>query len=189
MTIAIHPLTPERWSDFEAVLGPRGGPGGCWCMYWRLPHKEFEAGKGQENRGKLKARVESDLPAPGLLAYVDGRPAGWCALAPRGEYPRLATSRVLKPVDEQPVWSVVCFFIHKDFRKQGLAAALLEAAAEYARQHGATILEGYPIVPRQDEVPSVFAWTGFASTFEKCGFGEAARRSETRPVMRRKLGR
>lgn len=187
MTIVIHPLTPERWKDFEAVLGTHGGPGGCWCMHTRSTHKEYEASKGEKNRRKMLARVKSDQPAPGLLAYVDGRPAGWIAVAPRAEYPRLATSRVLKPVDDQPVWSVVCFMIHKDFRKQGLSTVLLNAAAKFAKKNGAKILEGYPILPVKDEVPAVFAWTGFASTFEQCGFEVAVQRSETRPVMRKTL--
>lgn len=187
MTVTIHPLTPERWADFEAVLGPHGGPGGCWCMHPRSTHKEYAQSKGAGNRRKMQARVESELPAPGLLAYVDGQPAGWCAVAPRAEFVRLKTSRLFKPVDEEPVWSVTCFMIHKDFRKQGLSAVLLSAAADYARQHGARILEGYPVEPVQAVVPGVFAWTGFASVFRKCGFEEVARRSETRPMMRKRL--
>jgi GNAT superfamily N-acetyltransferase len=125
--------------------------------------------------------VESG-PPPGLLAYVEGKPAGWCAVAPREEYPRLEGSRILKPVDAQAVWSVTCFFIAKEHRGRGVSGALLDAAVEFARKHGARIVEGYPV--DKSEVPAVFAWTGLASAFRKAGFVEAARRSETRPIMR-----
>jgi GNAT superfamily N-acetyltransferase len=179
--VVVRPLTPARWADLESLFGDRGACGGCWCMYWRLARAEFDRQKGAGNRRALRRRVESGR-APGLLAYVEGKPAGWCAVAPREEYPRLGSSRILKPVDEQAVWSVTCFFIAKEHRGRGVSGALLEAAVEFARKHGGRIVEGYPV--DKGEVPDVFAWTGLASAFRKAGFVEAARTSETRPIMR-----
>ena len=121
---------------------------------------------------------------PGLLAYVGGDPIGWCAVAPRTAYPVLQRSRVLKPVDNEPVWSVACFFIARPYRGRGVSVKLLEAAARYARKRGARIVEGYPIEPRRGKVPDVFAWTGLAPAFRKAGFEEVLRRSPTRPIMR-----
>jgi hypothetical protein len=103
--IEIRPATPERWADLAALFGPRGACGGCWCMWWRLPRAGFGAAKGEGNREALCALVASGK-APGLLAYADSVPVGWCALAPREAYPALGRSRILKPVDDQPVWSV-----------------------------------------------------------------------------------
>ncbi len=180
-----HPVTPERWKDLETLFGPRGGVGGCWCMYWRETSKEYMARRGNGNKKAIKALVASREP-PGIIAYVDGQPAGWCSLAPRPAFPRLATSRVLKPVDEQPVWSIVCFFIARPFRRQGLSAALITAAVGYAKKRGAKIMEAYPVEPRK-EMAGEFAWTGFADAFRKAGFKEVARRSETRPIMRFEL--
>lgn len=176
--ITIEPLTPERWHDFETLFGPRGACGGCWCMYFRLPNRDFVANKGDGNRFAM-FRLVQDGPVPGLIAYVDGQPAGWCAVAPRLDYPRLANSRILAPLDDQPVWSVVCFFIARGHRRQGLSTRLLLAAADYARSQGAAILEGYPETPRQEKAPDVFLYVGAVSAFQKAGFVEAARRSPT----------
>jgi GNAT superfamily N-acetyltransferase len=185
--LEFHPLTPERWQDFEMLFGERGACGGCWCMWPRLTRAEFEKQKGAANKRAMKRIVEAG-PPPGLLAYVDGRPIAWCALAPRDTYGTLERSRVLKPVDEKPVWSAVCFFVAKPFRHRGVTAKLLAAAAKYASQQGAQILEGYPVEPKSaTRMPDVFAWTGLPSAFRKAGFKEVLRRSKTRPIMRRDL--
>lgn len=182
-TPTIHPLTLERWPDLEALFGPRGACAGCWDMWWRLSRAEFERRKGDGNREAFSALVRAGT-VPGLLAYMDGRPAGWCAIQPRDAYPALLRSRVLKPVDEQPVWAVTCFFTARAYRGQGLTVALLHAAVAYARAHGARIVEGYPVEPKNDRMPDAFAWHGTASAFRAAGFIEVARRSETRPIMR-----
>jgi GNAT superfamily N-acetyltransferase len=179
-------VTPERWTDLERLFGPRGACGGCWCMYWRLPHADYEAMKGTANRAALKAIVEAG-EIPGLLAYQDGQPVGWVSVAPRAAFSRLERSRILKPVDERPVWSVVCFFVARPYRRQGLTVQLLNAAVEYARSQSAQIVEGYPEEPKTDRVPDVFAYTGLASAFRRADFEEVLRRSETRPIMRRMI--
>ena len=102
--ISVAPATAGRWADFEKLMGKRGGAGGCWCMLWRLSRRDFEAGKGAGNCEAMKAIFESGDP-PGLIAYDGGEPIGWCSIAPRAELPRLKASRVLKPLDDQPVWS------------------------------------------------------------------------------------
>jgi GNAT superfamily N-acetyltransferase len=182
----VHHLSWERWPDFERLFGERGACGGCWCMFWRQTRAEFEAGKGAGNKRAMKALVRSGQ-VPGLLAYIDGEPVGWCALAPRQEYAALARSRVLRPVDDQPVWSVVCFFVARGHRNQGLTVRLLKAALQHVKRQGGRILEGYPVAPKKDRIADPFAYTGLESAFRKAGFRECARRSETRPVMRRRL--
>jgi GNAT superfamily N-acetyltransferase len=185
---AIHPLTIERWNDLVALFGERGACGGCWCMWWRLARRAFENGKGAGNRRALRSIVAAGR-VPGLIAYVDGTPAGWCSVAPREEYPVLSRSRVLAPVDELPVWSIVCFFIARPFRKTGLAGALIKGALAFAKRRGARIVEGYPVEPAATSYPDAFAYTGLASSFRRAGFVEVARRSATRPLMRHYLGR
>jgi GNAT superfamily N-acetyltransferase len=157
-------------------------------MWWRLARARFVAGKGEGNRAAMKAVVDSG-EVPGLLAYREGRPVGWVSVAPRSGFIRLERSRTLAPVDDRPVWSVVCFFVSKDLRRQGVAGALLRAAAEFARSRGARILEGYPTDDPKKPLPAPFVYTGVTSLFEKAGFREAARRSPSRPVMRLDLGR
>ncbi len=178
-----HPLTKDRWNDFEQLFGDRGACGGCWCMYWKLKHSEFERQKGKDNRKAMKVRVEAD-EIPGILAYLEGAPIAWCALEPRENYSRLSRSRILKKIDDTPVWSIVCFFVDKHYRNQGLTVQLLGAAIEYVQQQGGAVLEGYPVEPKKDRMPAAFAYTGLASAFRNAGFIECARRSETRPVMR-----
>ena len=184
--LSFAPLRPERWSDLEKLFGSRGACGGCWCMYWKLPRREYEALHGEGTRQALKALVDGG-EVPGLLAYADGEPIGWCALGPREKYPPLAHSRVLKPVDDLAVWSVVCFFVARKQRRQGVMTALLDAAVGHARQQGAKVVEGYPVAPRKDSIPDIYAYTGTLSAFLKAGFVEVARRSESRPMMRKVL--
>ena len=184
--LQITPVTADRWSDLEQLFGTRGACGGCWCMHFRLPRPAYERGKGESNRRALRRLVETG-PPPGLLAYHGNDVVGWCALAPREHYPRLARSRAMRPVDDRPVWSVVCLFIARGHRRRGVSAALLEAAADYAAAAGAEVIEGYPVEPRSGSIPDVFAWTGTASAFLKAGYREVTRWLPGRPVMRREL--
>jgi GNAT superfamily N-acetyltransferase len=155
-------------------------------MWWRLPRSEYNRRQGAGNREAFRRLVQRG-PAPGLLAYLDGRPAAWVAVAPRATYPGLGRSQVLAPIDERPVWSVVCLFVDRRFRRRGLTVALLQAAADHVRRRGGKILEGYPIDAHGQAVPAAFAWTGLASAFRWAGFREVARRSPTRPIMRKLL--
>ena len=182
--LACHPLTPERWDEFVELFGARGAAGGCWCMWWRLTKREFDARRGTPNRRAMKAIVDAGR-APGLLAYLDDRPVGWCAVAPREEFPRLERSRILRPVDGQPVWSVVCLYVHRSYRRRGVATGLLGAAVDHVRRQGGRIVEGYAVEPAGGEVPDLFAYHGPASAYRSAGFREVARRSPTRPIMRK----
>ena len=183
LVLGFRPLTPERWPDLEALFGRHGATGGCWCMWWRLTQAEFDRNAGEGNKEAFRRIVDSG-PPPGLLAYSETQPAGWCAVAPRETYPRLDRSRILKPVDDTPVWSVVCFFVGRPFRRRGVTVQLLGAAVDYARERGAAVVEGYPVEPRAGKTADVFAYTGLVSAFRQAGFVEVARRSETRPIMR-----
>jgi GNAT superfamily N-acetyltransferase len=186
MGLAVRPLTPETWDDFVTVMGRNGGDAGCWCLYNKQTSREFTASKGDQNRATMKALVDSG-EIPGLIGYLDGEPIGWVAVQPRDVYGRLGRSRVAKPLDERPAWAVTCFVIPKSRRGTGVATALLEAATRYAAEQGARLLEGYPVEPRQDRMPDFWAWMGFPSMFNRAGFEEVARRTETRPFMRKEL--
>jgi GNAT superfamily N-acetyltransferase len=153
-------------------------------MWWKLPRREFEAGKYEVNRLAQKAIVAAGL-IPGVLGYSDGAPFGWCAVEPRDHYPGLAHSRILAPLDASPVWSVTCFFVERAFRRQGLSTQLLRAAVGYVASQGGRIVEGYPTDPRPGvKVVPAFVYTGLVRTFLEAGFKVAGRRSETRPIMR-----
>jgi GNAT superfamily N-acetyltransferase len=152
-------------------------------MVWRLSPRQWTAGKGARNRRAMRRLVESGA-RPGVLAYRGGKAIGWCAIAPRRDYPALARSRVLAPIDDEPVWSISCLFIRKEERRTGLSVRLLRAAVEFAARGGARIVEGYPIEPAMERTPDPFVWTGIPSSFRKAGFKEVARRSRSRPIMR-----
>lgn len=181
---AFHPLTLERWSDLERLFGPSGACGGCWCMWWRIKRSEFDAQHGAENKAALKRLVRSGRTL-GLLAYEGSEVAGWMAIEPRERYPVLARSHVLKPVDDEPVWSVTCFFVRRESRGQGLTRKLLDAAAKHVAGEGGGILEAYPVDPQGGELANSHVFTGLASTFLRAGFREVARRSPKRPILRR----
>ena len=155
-------------------------------MFPRTTSARFAAKKGEKNRRALRRLVKKG-PPPGLLAYAGKEPVGWCALAPRQDYVRLRTSRVLAPVDDAPVWSLVCFFVRRTHRKQGVTRALIDAAVKHASKHGARIVEAYPLDPANSDVPPAFAWWGLQPAFTKAGFSEVARRSRTRPIVRRQV--
>ncbi|MBZ0264037.1 GNAT family N-acetyltransferase [bacterium] len=178
-----HPLTTERWSDFEQLFGKNGACGGCWCMFWRVTNQEFKQDKGDGLHDEMKSLVDTGR-VPGLLAYAGERPVGWISLAPREEFVRFKTSRILKPVDDADnLWSIVCFFVAKEVRRQGVNQFLIRSAIDYAFANGCEVLEAYPYDITENR-PAPFVYTGIASTFRTVGFEEVARRSETRPIMR-----
>ncbi len=181
--IEFRPVTPDRWSDLEALFGARGACGGCWCMTWRLKRSDFDRGKGDGNRKAFREIVRSGAE-PGVLAYSGGAPVAWCAVAPREAYTGLARSRILAPVDEQPVWSISCLFVTRRLRRSGVSVPLIRAAVAHAAAHGAEVVEAYPVEPYSTQMPAAFAWTGIVSAFRKAGFTEVLRRSRARPIMR-----
>jgi GNAT superfamily N-acetyltransferase len=187
MNITIAPLTPDRWPDLEAVFNSKGCSiaRGCWCMAYRLSGAR-EPSRGmtrtQGNRAALKALVDAGTP-PGLIAYRGKVPVGWVSIGPREDYARLERSPVMKAVDEQPVWSVVCFVVPAEYRGQGVARALLKGAVAYARQQGATLVEAYP-VDKPTRSKDEYMWFGSKSMYDHAGFKEVARRKPHRPVVR-----
>jgi len=182
-----HPLTRERWKDLERLFGPRGACEGCWCMWWRIPRAEFMKNRGERNKEALRNTVDSGK-IPGILAYFQGKPVGWCAVSPREDYPALERSRILQKVDDKSVWSVVCFFVDKDFRHKGITVKLLNAAVDYVREKGGKIVEGYPKEVEKNKMSDTFFYNGVVSAFRKAGFAEVTRRSDNRPIMRYLIG-
>lgn len=152
-------------------------------MWWLGKRSDFTRRKGEANRLAMKALVESGK-IPGILAYDGRKPVGWCAVSPRSAYQALENSHILARVDEEPAWSVVCFFVDRDWRNRGMSVRLLKAAVEHVRRSGGRIVEGYPVEPKKGRSPDVFVFTGLASAFRKAGFREVMRRSPTRPIMR-----
>jgi GNAT superfamily N-acetyltransferase len=182
LDLSFHPLTQKLWHDFELLFGRHGACGGCWCMFWKLRGREYDESKGDTARQMQKSVVDSKT-VPGLMAYSEGYPVGWIAVEPRSAYSRLAHSRTLKPVDDQDVWSITCFFVEKKHRHKGITVELLKAAANYVKEQGGKIVEGYPVDVKKEEPPP-FVFTGTASAFKQAGFEEVARNSPARPIFR-----
>lgn len=186
----VHPLTPARWNDLVTLFTGRGSSQvrWCWCMcYRRSGRADIPAGVsvGDFNRASLKALVDRGT-APGLLGYRSGKPIAWVSLGPREEYAKLARSPVMKPVDDKPVWSIVCFYTTLEARGEGVAEEMLAHAAEFARRSGARLLEAYPVdKPRRGRDDSM--WFGPKPMYDRAGFTEVARRKPERPVVRKRL--
>jgi GNAT superfamily N-acetyltransferase len=187
MSLEVHPLTPDRWDDLVVLFDRPGDARGCWCMWWRVRASEFDRLYGQGARAAFHEVVEAG-PPPGLLAYRDARPVGWCAVAPREQFPRVLRSPVLRPVDDQPAcWAIVCFYVEKAERGGGVATALLDAAVGFAAAGGAAAVEGYPKdTGGRRHANELFV--GSTAMFRRAGFREVGRRSPTRPIMRRAIG-
>lgn len=190
MKLTVAPLTPKRWSDLEAIFKAKGCSvaRGCWCMAYRLSgsRKPPPAGMthAQANRASLKALVDAGN-VPGLIGYRGKVPVGWVSIGSGEEYARLKRSSVMKPVDEQPVWSVICFVVPAEHRGQGVAQALLEGAVAYAKKQGAKLVEAYP-VDKPGRSKDDLMWFGAKSMYDNAGFKEIARRKPQRPIVRLK---
>jgi GNAT superfamily N-acetyltransferase len=184
MELSFHPLTLERWKDFENLFGEKGACAGCWCMFWFMSKREYDEKRKDGRTKKEMKKMVKDKIEPGIMAYDDDKPIGWIAIQPRERYFRLSNSKILQPVDDKPVWSIVCFFVHKDYRKMGISVELIKNACDFAASKGGTIVEAYPTETKTKNSAPVFIYTGTSAAFKKAGFKEVARRSETRPIMR-----
>ena len=187
-SIEIVPATADRWADVVTVLG-RAGERGCWCQAPRGRSVGYGKAAPGARREALRSQLAED-PPPGVLAYVRGEVAGWCGFGPRPSLPRLAHSRTIPAVDDQPVWSILCFNVRVGFRRQGVAAALLDGVVELARRSGAPGVEAYPIDPEGDRVDVSFGYVGLTPMFEKAGFRriiETSAHSDRRPRILMRL--
>jgi GNAT superfamily N-acetyltransferase len=186
-TFRTRPLTAATWPDLEELFGLPGGSivRGCWCMYYRKTGRGASGPAGANNKRALCDLVNRGV-VPGLVGYVDGSPVGWISLGPREEYLKLRRSPIMKPVDDFPVWSVVCSYVAKPYRGLGLQHRLLADAIRFARDNGAHVLEAYP-VDKAERSHDDFMFFGSRGLYERAGFTEVARRSPTRVVMRRAL--
>ncbi len=185
----VVPATPGRFDDVVAVLG--GGPHSCLCQYWRMSSGEYSRSSQETRLAALRTQL-AESPAPGMLAYVDGEPAGWVGFGPRERIGRLVRSRTIPNVDDVPVWAIYCFTVRVGYRRRGIARALLSALIEYAREQGAPALEAYPVDTGGRRIDGTAAYVGTAGMFEAAGFRrvvETAARSDHRPrwLMRLEL--
>lgn len=181
--LQFYPLTTERWPDFDTLFGPRGAYGGCWCMWWRLTRSQFEQQQGESNRQAMQAIVARG-EVPGILGYWQGEPIAWCSVAPRQQFASLNRSPVLKPLDDTPVWSLVCLFVSPDYRGRGVTLDVIRGAIDYVKEQGGEVVEAYPTVPRESRLPPVSSFMGTPAMFERAGFVACARPSASRMVMR-----
>ena len=191
-TVDIRPLTPERLPDLASLFEQGGDPRWCWCAYFRIRGFDFSKGSKARHRAAMEGATRDanrEGRAPGLVAYDGDEAVGWISIGPREDYERLAHSVVLKPVDDKPVWSIVCFVVGRRSRGRGVARQLLDAGVDYAREHGATMLEAYPVeVAEGKRLSAGDAYRGTLSMFEQAGFKVAERRASQgrpRPIVRR----
>jgi len=193
--LEILPLTHGRLPDLAVLFGQGGDPKWCWCASFRLRSADFTKSNPDLNRQVLEQAVATtalEHRAPGLIGYRDSEPIGWVSLGPRDDYERLKHSRLLAPLDDEEVWSIVCFVVSRHHRREGVASALLEAAVDYARRHGALRLEAYPVETDGNRIPSANVYMGTLGMFERAGFEVVERRRATttsvaRPIVRRTL--
>jgi GNAT superfamily N-acetyltransferase len=186
-TVRTVPIADVPWDDVRLVFATRGDPSRCWCQYFKMSSAEWSAGSSADRQARLSEQIRDG--SPGLIAYLDGEPVGWCAVEPRPHYPALLRSRVVTggstedPADET-VWAITCFVVRADFRRRGIATALVRAAVDYARTRGASVIESYPVDPAEREPTTSVLFHGTVSLFEGAGFEVGSRPSRGRAVMR-----
>jgi GNAT superfamily N-acetyltransferase len=190
MTWETHPVTPERFEHFADVVNHTRSPNHCWCLSQRLLAREIEGLGGGSREQAMRRLCERDHP-PGVVTYRDGEPLGWCNIGPRTEITRLAGSRLIRPFDDLPVWSIVCVIVRAGHRRQGVTAPLLEGAVAFADSHGAPAVEAYPVDP-PGRMNLTMAFVGTKPMFERVGFRvvgttDAVASGMRRLIMRRDL--
>lgn len=172
--VRIVPLRPSRMEDMKKVLSGTWGSA-CWCMAPRLNRKLARElpGPGSESdrRKRAMAALAAKRRAPGLMAYMDGEPVGWIAIAPRPELVRIDASKATPRADDVEVWAIPCITVRRRARGQGIAVALIQAAVEHAAKHGAPAVEAYPRAG-DVRVHDDFAFIGTEALFRKAGFRE-----------------
>lgn len=190
VSIDVRPATADRWSDLVTVFGRRGeDPSWCWCQLF-LRSQTPASEPAPDNRAALHQEITHARVAPGLIAYVNDHPVGWTRVGPRSAFPGVRGNRALARVltgDDAGAWWVTCFAVDSRHRRSGIGLALLQAAAEFAGEHGATAVEGHPVdvaALKAARVAGSAIYTGTVAMFAAAGFAEVARTSPTRPVMR-----
>ncbi len=186
--IEVFPATNGRWPDIQTLFAGHGALG-CWCQYWRQSSRAYRNGSPGSGEQNLRHQV-AEGPPPGMVAYLNGEPAGWLGFWPRNKMERLVRSRTIPKVDEQQVWSIVCFMVRAGYRRQGVARALLAGAIHFARDFGVQMLEAYPIDPEDGRIDVTFGYVGFTPMFESAGFqriAETTAHSAKRPRILMRL--
>lgn len=186
-----QPVTPERFEDFADVINPNRRASHCWCLSHRLGAKDIAA-LGDTREEAMRALVGRDGP-PGVVTYADGRPVGWCHIGPRADIPRLAASKLIRPIDDVPVWSIICLVVRGGHRRRGVTGHLIAGALAHAAGHGAPAVEAYPVDP-PGRMDTTMAFVGTRAMFERAGFEVVGRTDAVasklpRLVMRRDLTR
>lgn len=186
-----HPVTADRFEDFADVINPNRRATHCWCLSHRLPAARIEE-LGQGSRERAARALCAAEPPPGVVTYRDDLPVAWCSISPRSAIPRLASSKLIRPIDDLPVWSIICVVVRSGHRRQGVTTALLEGAVAWAASQGAPAVEAYPVDPTGDRMDLTMAFVGTRSMFSKAGFEvvgttDAVASRMPRLVMRRHL--
>ena len=185
-----HPVTPDRFEDFADVVNPNRRASHCWCLSHRLPANQIEElGHGSREQA-MRRLCERDHP-PGVVTYRDGLPVGWCSIGPRDENPRLMRSRVIHPIDDVAVWTIICIVVRGGHRRRGVTEPLLEGAVAWAAEQGAPAVEAHPVDP-PGRMDTTMAFVGTRAMFERVGFDvvgvtDAMASKLPRLVMRRTL--
>jgi GNAT superfamily N-acetyltransferase len=165
---ATHPVTEARFDDFADVINPNRRDTHCWCLSHRLHAREIDQ-LGDGSRASAALALARQPDGFGVVTYRGDVPVGWCHVAPRARISRLASSKLIRPVDDLPVWSIICVVVRSGHRKQGVTEHLIEGAVAYAAAHDAPAVEAYPVDP-QGRMDLTMAFVGTRSMFEKSGF-------------------
>jgi GNAT superfamily N-acetyltransferase len=179
LVLDFQPVTQERPPDLDRFSLQHGKFRYCSCMRWRMTSAQFRRSTKEERVAALEGLVCQGTPVS-ILAYAGGEPVAWCSVAPRETYAALERYRALERIDDAPVWSVVCFFLDRRIRRQGVTLDLLKAAVSYARSQGAQIVEGYPVEPGS----ASYTYMGSPDTFRRAGFRDVTPVGQARQVMR-----
>ncbi len=191
--VRIVPAHEASWEDLEAIFGTTDA-GHCQCQRFKVQGCIWRDSTQEQRTASLRAQSGCEDPeaasTSGLVAYVDGDPAGWVAVEPRIAYPKLRTTRVpwtgrTEDKADEGVWAVTCFVVRRKYRGRGLTYPLARAAVDHARACGATALEAYSMITQPGKV---ITWgelhVGARQVFEEAGLTEVSHPTLRRVVLR-----
>ncbi|HEX2152566.1 MAG TPA: GNAT family N-acetyltransferase [Acidimicrobiia bacterium] len=183
----VEPLSSDTWDAFERLVERHNGVwGGCWCLTY---HPRYpERGQSVEGNRALKQRLVSEDQAHAALVFDGDRAVGWCQYGSPEELPNISHRKEYEAgLIDLPDYRLTCFFVDRDYRRDGVSAVALRGALDLIAEAGGGVVEAYPYDIQAKKVSASFLYNGTRGLFEQTGFQYERPKGKNHCVMRLKV--